>query len=207
MNAQGSFKHSRPDPVQPTDMRRANEPNDNGFNYSRVNDTYDWLNATQPDQSIGPADGQTQDVLDRGNANYRSVIDERSRERDCNDTANDSMYQRANGRAGEAQGYEDVRRYRAHQQQYMRDGSREPDYGSRGHSQEGNPYYENRSPSPRLKQSRQANQDNDFGLYDPVMNKKEPKANPLIEPDSGLSSVLDEVEDDFRLTIFKMKPE
>ena len=39
------------------------------------------------------------------------------------------------------------------------------------------------------------------------MNRKEPKANPLVEPDSGLSSVLDEVEDDFRLTIFKMKPE
>ena len=41
-------------------------------------------------------------------------------------------------------------------------------------------------------------------MYDPVVNKKEPKANPLQEPDSALSSVLDEVEDDFRLTIYKM---
>lgn len=76
-------------------------------------------------------------------------------------------------------------------------------YGSRAHSQEGNPFYENRSPSPRLKKSR--HNERDFGNYDPVMNRKEPKVNPLIEPDSALSSVLDEVEDDFRLTIFKMK--
>ena len=30
--------------------------------------------------------------------------------------------------------------------------------------------------------------------------------NPLVEPNSALSSVLDEVDDEFRLTIFKMKP-
>lgn len=78
---------------------------------------------------------------------------------------------------------------------------------SRGVSQEGNPYYENRSPSPRIKASTQDNKPRDFGIYNPLIDKKEYKPNPLVEPDSGLSSLLDEVEDDFRLTIFKMKPD
>lgn len=135
---------------------------DDKYHYSRMgNDTYDWTNATQQDQSY------------------------------------------MNGTVDPSTGYEDVRQYRNGGRDYSRDNG----YASRGHSQEAvaNPYYENRSPSPRLKKGQQESRD--FGMYNPVLNKKDPKPNPLVEPDSGLSSVLDEVEDDFRLTIFKMKPE
>ena len=109
--ANSSYKYARPDPMQTPPP--ATYGGDNAYNYSRVNDTYDWLNATQPDQSMGPID-KSQD-FDHANPNYRSIVDEHSRDRDYDDTVNDSVYQRVNGRAGEGQGYEDVRRYKASQ--------------------------------------------------------------------------------------------
>ena len=47
----------------------------------------------------------------------------------------------------------------------------------------------------------------DFGRYNPITNSRDPKPNPLLQPESMLLSVLDEVEDDFRLNIFKLKAE
>ena len=83
-------------------------------------------------------------------------------------------------------------------------------YRSRERSREGtagNPYFENRSPSPSIKVNNQAGHETDFGQYNPITDRREPKPNPLLEPDTNLISVLDEVEDDFRLTIYKLKPD
>ena len=83
------------------------------------------------------------------------------------------------------------------------------EYRSRERSYElgGNPYFENRSPSPSIKRNNQAIHVTDFGGYNPITNSRDPKSNPLMQPESTLQSVLDEVEDDFRLSIFKLKAE
>lgn len=69
---------------------------DNGFNYSRVNDTYDFLNVTQPDHSMGAADSRAYDrggsaSYGRQPSGYRNNYGD-DRSRDYNDTANNSMY-------------------------------------------------------------------------------------------------------------------
>lgn len=86
-------------------------------------------------------------------------------------------------------------------------GSQIQEYRSRERQLGGNPYYDNRSPSPSIKVSNQAVNVTDFGRYNPITNGRDPKPNPLLQPESMLLSVLDEVEDEFRLNIFKLKSE
>ena len=80
-------------------------------------------------------------------------------------------------------------------------------YDNGAHGLPTDPHFENRSPSPSIKRNNQAVNHTDFGNYNPLTDRRESIQNPLAnnEDSTVLISLLDEVDDDFRLTIYKLQ--
>ena len=89
---------------------------------------------------------------------------------------------------------------------YQNDGRSRPE--TMGNATSHNPFFENRSPSPSIKRNNQASHLTDFGAYNPLTERRESVQNHVNGDQSSnvLVSLLDEVDDDFRLSIYKMQP-
>ena len=67
-----------------------------------------------------------------------------------------------------------------------------------------NAYYENRSPSPKYQRDLNSIKENGLSLYNGHLGKASPFENGIQEPNSGIQNVLNDPNDDFKLTMHKM---